>query len=208
MCCTPPSPLSTMCPPFRNSPVGWKPPCAPTPIWWQSRQGNCWAMPTPPPSMSGQPISGPQRAPSTSARISEATAWGPSSTGPWNGCWPPKTSSTATPASPFLRQKTPPSPRPASAFTSGWGTLWWGSFIRWDINLTGGITWCGWKRPWGPYRSPGTVPSLSPDCGAGPCPAGQRYDKTFSKRRWSRGWSFLAVSPTRTAAATVPSRTP
>ena len=61
-----------------------------TPIWWQSRQGNCWAMPTPPPSMSGQPISGPRRAPSTSARISEATAWAPALRGLGTGAGRPK----------------------------------------------------------------------------------------------------------------------
>ena len=187
MCCTPPSPLSTMCPPFRNSPVGWKPPCAPTPIWWQSRQGE----------LLGYAYAAPFHVRAAYQWAAESTIYlrqdqrgnglGPSSTGPWNGCWPPKTSSTATPASPFLRQKTPPSPRPASAFTSGWGTLWWGSFIRWGYKFDRWYHMVWMEKALGAHTVPPAPFLPFPQIAEQVCPAGQRYDKTFSRRRWSRG---------------------
>ena len=48
----------------------------------------------------GQPISGPRRPPSTCGRTSGG-GWAAGYMGPWRPCSPPRTSSTATPASPL-----------------------------------------------------------------------------------------------------------
>ena len=143
---TPPSPSSTPCPPRPSSPNGCGTPWPPTPTWWRRRRGPCWAMPTPPPFTPGQPISGPRRPPSTCGRTSGAGGWAAGYMGPWRPCSPPRTSSTATPASPCPRWRTRPSPWPASASTSAWVIPRQGSFISAAISSAGGTTWSGWKN--------------------------------------------------------------
>ncbi len=167
---TPPSPSSTPCPPRPSSPNGCGTPGHP-PLpgggGGGTLLGYAYAAPLSPPGS----LSVGRETTIYLRQDQRGRGWAAGYMGPWRPCSPPRTSSTATPASPCPRWDETLTLASLRSHPSAWVIPRQGSFISAAISSAGGTHGLDGKNSWGPF--PPRPPSCpSPSWGADRRPAG------------------------------------